>query len=240
MGVGMIVLYILGKIILYILIILLIFLLAVLLIPFKYNFSGNKLENTILEGSVSWLFGGLKMKFKYHSEKGISMIMSFLGFKKKLDPSNEALGKNKDMAQEHIEQKKKIEKPAYRYFTYEVLIKGLESIVKILNHCKPRQFNLNAQVGFDDPMYTGLLCAAQNAGFAILDKYDIHIQTMFEEEEVKGSFILGGSIQVFYLLLVAIGFVVTKPFRSLLIKNIKIKIKRRLKKWRIISISTKV
>jgi hypothetical protein len=235
----MLVLYILGKIlyILFVLLtvlleVLLIVLLAVLIIPFKYKFSGEKLESTLIEGSVSWLFGGLKMKFCYNSNSGYDMGLNFLGIKKrfgKKGDKNQGKTNEKDKKESH---EKKHDKPAYSYFTYEVLTKGLQLVLKVLKHCKPSQFHLEAKVGFDDPMYTGLLYGIQNTGFAILDKYHIHLEPTFEEEDLKGSFTIGGSIQIFYLLLVAIEFVLTKPFRSILFKNIKIKIKRRLKNGR--------
>ncbi len=231
--------YILLKIILYILLVLVLLLLTVLFIPFKYNINGEKMESTSLEGSVSWLFGGVKMRFNYNSENGTSTMMSLMGFQKKMDTSKKnPRNKQIDKATKNDSKKKRV-KPAYSYFTYEVLKQGLQSVLKTLNYCKPRKFNVDAKIGFDDPMYTGLLCGIQNTGYAFLDKYHIHLKTVFEDEVVEGNFVIGGGIQIFYLLLVAIGFVFTKPFRSILFKNIKIKIKRRLKRWQVISISMK-
>jgi len=235
----MLLIYILVKVILYILLVLLVVILAVLIIPFKYYFYGKKLESTSLEGSVSWLFGGLKMRFHYNSDNGYNMGMNILGIKKKLVNK-----KDKNQSKPYVKDKKHIydkkhDKPAYSYFTYEVLIKVIQLVFKMLNHCKPSKFHLEAKGSFDDPMYTGLLYGIQNAGFTILDKYNIHIKPSFDDEVMMGSFKIGGSIQIFYLLLVAIEFVITKPFRSILLKNIKIKIKRRLKKWPITSILVK-
>ncbi len=238
----MLVFYIIGKIFLYILftllIILFIVLSAVLIIPFKYYFTGERFENTIIEGTASWLFGGAKMKFNYSTENGFITRVNILCFKIKLDSSKKPDAKDKKDNESKNKDKEKNEKPAYSYFTKEVLKKGLECILKVLNHCKPRQFQLQAKVGFDDPMYTGLLYGIIGAGFAILNKNNINLQPTFEEEGLEGNFIIGGSIRIGYLLLVAIGFVLTKPFRSILLKNSKLKIKRRLKTWRI-SIATK-
>lgn len=235
----MLFLYILGKIILYILLVLLIVLLAVLMIPFKYYFSGAKYDSTRLEGSVVWLFGGLKMRFNYISGSGYNLGMTFLGFKKKFDNKKSKSQSKPNKQEKKDDYKKENNKPTYSYFTYEVIKKGLQTVLKMLNHCKPSQFYIETKVGFDDPMYTGLLCGIQNAGYAILDKYQIHLKTTFEDEVLEGNFIIGGSIQIFYLILVAVEFVITKPFRSILFKNIKVKIKRRLKRWRIVSILVK-
>lgn len=245
MGAIMIFVFVLGKIILYMLLILLLVLLlvllAVLIIPFKYYLSGEKLESTLIQGSVSWLFGGIKMRFNYSSENGAKMLMNLLGFEKKLNNDNK---KDKAIANEENDVKTKNkntkkQKNTYSYVTYEVIKKGYNSIIELLNHCKPKQFHLQAKVGFDDPMYTGLLYGIRQTGSAILNKYNIHLEPTFDDEELQGSFIIGGRIQIFYLLLVVIGFLVTKPFRSILLKNIKIKIKRRLKQWGITSTLTR-
>lgn len=236
----MFVLYMIGMIFLYILLTLLIVLFivlsAVLLIPFKYYLDGEKFGSTMVEGTVSWLFGGVEMRFNYLTGKGLNTKLNLLGFK--INPNSNKKSSDKVEKKEEETVKKKKEKPPYSYFTQEVLKKGLEGILKLLNHCKPRQFRLQAKVGIDDPMYTGLLYGIKGVGFAILDKYNINLQPTFEDEVLEGSFILGGSIRIGYLLLVTIEFVFTKPFRSILLKNIKLKIKRSLKTWRI-SIATK-
>jgi hypothetical protein len=230
--IGMIFLYIL----LTLLIVLFIVISTVLIIPFKYYFVGEKFESTMLEGTVSWLFGGVKMRFSYLTGKGFNTRLNLLGFK--LNPNNNKKSATKAENKEEDDITKKKDKPAYSYFTQEVLKKGLECILKLLNHCKPSQFQLQAKVGIDDPMYIGLLYGIKGTGFAILDKYNINLQPTFEDEVLEGSFLQGGSIRIGYLLLVAIEFVFTKPFRSILLKNNKIKIKRRLKTWRF-SIATK-
>ncbi len=229
----MTVLYMLGKILLYILLVLIILFLVVLTIPFKYYFEGKKSESTSIQGSVSWLFGAIKMGFNYSTGNGFYMEINFIGIKKALNIND----RNPEI--EDKKDKNYKEKPAYSYITYDVIKKALHMVFKLLNYCKPRQFQLEATVGFEDPMYTGLLYGIKNAGLAILDKCNIRLEPTFEEEELKGRFKARGGIQIFYLLLVMMEFVFTNPFRSILIKNMKFKIKRRLKRWRIISISTK-
>ncbi len=223
------IIYIIAKIILYIFLVLLLILLAVLLIPFKYYARGEAGENKSFEAYVSWFFGGLKMRFVYSSQSGIAIFMNLFGFKKKMDGGNR---KQYEKNNEKHTGKKKT-KDYYSYVTYPVIRKGIQSVMKLLNYCKPRQLEVNAKVGFEDPMYTGLLCGIQGAGFAILDKFNIRLQPAFEEEGVKGSLVIGGSIQIFYLLLVVMEFVFTRPFRNILLKNIKSKIKRRMRTWRI-------
>jgi hypothetical protein len=227
----MLVLFILGYLFLLILLILLVILLAVLLIPFKYYFHGEKFESAWFNASVSWLFGGLKINLNYSSNK-LTHTMRILGIKKKIEGKGKE--ENKQSIKNEREEKKAKSKSPYSYFNRDVAEKGLQCILKLLNHCKPVRFELKARAGFDDPMYTGLACAVQGAGFAILDKFNIHFQPDFEDEGLKGNLIIRGRIQLFYLLLVSIEFVLAKPFRSIFFKNLKIKIKRRLGAWRIL------
>lgn len=226
----MLVLTVLGYLFIYILSILLAVILAILLIPFKYYFTGEKMENEWFKASVAWLFGGINYNIEYNSGK-FSSNMRILGIHKTIEkgPSKKDTGEKKDNGQNN--GKKSKNKNPYGYLTNEVMEKGFQCIFKLLNHCKPRKFVLKARAGFEDPMYTGLLCGIQGIWSAILDKYDIHLQPDFEDEEIKGSLSVGGSIQLFYLLLVAMEFVLSRPVRSIWLKNLNIKIKRRLKTW---------
>jgi hypothetical protein len=234
----MLFLCILGKIVLFIVLLLAVILLAVLFIPFKYTAAAEKMENAIVEGTFSWLFGGLKLRFNYDSDNGAAMSAGMLGLNKKIDQGTKRKA-HKKSKKEDGRIKKESKKPAYSYFTREVIKSGFQAVLKVLNHCKPGKLILNVQGGLEDPMYTGFLYGIQNVGFAISDKYHIRIELTFEEDELRGNLVVEGGIQLFYLLLVAMEFVFTKPFRSILVKNIKFKIKRRLETWRTISILTK-
>ncbi|AEY64691.1 DUF2953 domain-containing protein [Clostridium sp. BNL1100] len=224
------------KIILYVFLIIAALVLLIVFVPFKYYAEGSKYKTIAVKGYASWLFGTVKINFNYSTQDGFGTNFSWFGFKKGFEKKNE--DNSVKQAQESKVKKVK-DKPAYSYFTYEVFMQGLKSVFKILNHYKPSRFRIDAKVGFEDPMYTGLLCAVRNTWFAILNKDSIRIQTNFEDETLEGSFLIGGGIQIFYLILVGIEFVFTKPFKSILFKNIKYKIKRRLKKWRIVSILVK-
>lgn len=223
-------LYIMGQIILYLLLLLLIILLAVLFIPFRYYLNGSKYGEVSLESHVSWLFGGLKVRFLYLSESGSRFTVGFLGIHRNFG----GRGKETDMAsKEHEKKEKKAgKKSPYSYLTRAVMEKAIEAVLKLLDHCRPARLSLNVRTGFDDPMYTGLMYGIQGAGFAILDKLNIRLEPSFEEEELTGKLIMGGSIRISYLILVGMEFVMAEPFRSIFIKNIKIKMKRRMRTWR--------
>lgn len=237
----MIVFVIAVKIIIYILLALLAIFMLVLFVPFRYQVEGSKYETAMVDGFADWLFGAVKIRFDYSSQTGSKTKFGVFGFKKSLEKGKSKQGKKPiEKITEANDIRKEKDKPAYSYIKYEVFTQILKYVLKLLNHYKPSKFNIDARVGFEDPLYTGLLCAIKNSGFAILDKTNISLQTTFEDEILEGSFLIGGEFQIFYLILVAIEFVFTKPFRSIVFKNIKFNINRRLKKWRIVSILMKV
>lgn len=224
------------KIISYVFLIIVALILLIVFVPFKYNVEGSKFETIAVKGYANWLFGAVAIRFNYNTQDGFDTKLNLFGIKKCIKKKSE----DKAVKQYWGNNEKNVkDKPAYSYFTYEVLMQGLKSVLKILNHCRPSRFRIDVKVGFDDPMYTGLLCAVRNTWYAILNKDSIRIQTNFEDETLEGSFLIGGGIQIFYFILVGIEFVFTKPFKSILFKNIKFKIKRRLKKWRKVLIFVK-
>lgn len=233
----MIVLFILLKIILYILLAIFAIVLAVLVIPFRYRIKGAKYDTTVVEGFGDWFFGAVKIDFGYNSGKGTSARFKLFGIKKDFKTQQKQVD---SISKKKVGQKRKnVNKPAYSYFKYEVFQQVMHAVLKVLNHYKPEKFYIDVKAGFEDPMFTGLLYAIKSIGFGVLDKGNIQIRTVFEDEVLEGSFLIGGGIQIFYLILVAMEFVFTRPFRSILFKNIKFNIKRRLKKWRVISILVK-
>ncbi|ACL74762.1 DUF2953 domain-containing protein [Ruminiclostridium cellulolyticum] len=224
------------KIISYVFLIIAALILLIIFVPFKYYAEGAKNETIVVKGYANWLFGAVTIRFNYNTQDGFDTKFNLFGIKKGFKKKNES-EPLKQVRESKLKKTK--DKPAYSYFTYEVFMRGLKSVFKILNHFKPSIFRIDAEVGFEDPMYTGLLCAIRNTWFASFNKDSIRIETNFEEETLEGSFLIGGGIQIFYLILVGIEFVFSKPFKSILFKNMKYKIKRRLKKWRKVSIFVK-
>jgi len=225
-------LIVLGYILKIILLTILAVLLLVLFIPFKYGFSGGKYENAWFRASVTWLYGGVRINTGY-DEGRLSSGVRILGFHKKLQAGERMQAEDtEEKSEERKPKKERKSKSPYSYLTREVAKKGLYCILKILNHCKPERFELSLKGGFGDPLYAGLLCALQGQGFAILNRYNIDLQPDFEDEATTGSLAMAGSIRLYYLLGTALEFVLTRPVRSIWLKNLKIILKRRIKIWR--------
>ncbi len=223
----MLVLYIIWCVFKYLLLTMLVIILAILLIPFRYGFSGEKGESSWFSASVSWLFGGIKIYINYHSEK-LETCVRFFGIRR-LISGNKTVHTTVAQAAPEIQAK---QKGSTRFHVNgDIIERAIQCIIKLLKHCKPNKIRLKAKGGFEDPMYTGLLCAIQGVGFAVLDKYEINLQPDFEEEELKGKLDIRGRIQLIYILFVALELLFSKPMRTEIIKNIKTKMKRRIKRW---------
>lgn len=225
----MLVLYILWCVFKYLLLTFLAVILAILLIPFRYSFSGDKDESSRFSAHVSWLFGGIKVFVNYDSDK-LKTVFSIFGIRKSIK-ANGIVHTIPEKADPEPKPKPKQGKSTYFSLTQGILVKAFKCLFKMLNHCKPQKIRLKAKAGFEDPMYTGLLYAIQGAGFAVLDKYEIHLQPDFEDEELRGELDIRGRIQLIYLLLVGLELLFSKPVRTEIINNFKIKMKRRIKKW---------
>ena len=220
----MLILYILGQIFLLLLLILLLVLLAILLIPYRYHFAGEKFDCIWFRLQVSWLFGGVKLQINYDSEN-IESAVGIFGINRNIKrrPEKEEKHKNKDKHEDKPEKGGKSRRSLNSYLNRQVLEKAMQCLIKLLKHCKPVKFELNAKAGFDDPMYTGLLCGLQGTCYAISDKYNVRIQTSFEEEELEGALTIAGRFYLVYLILAAIEFLISKPFRTAYVKNKKLK-----------------
>lgn len=209
----------------YILLIIGIILAAIILIPYNYNVTGEKLTEFELRGSVSWLFGGIKLIFSRYSEQNKEMTLVFMGISKKLN-IQEKSKKEKDKAdsKKGKDTKSAKSKKGFNSGTYlkkDIIQKAFSSILKLLKHCSPKTLSIYARIGFNDPMYTGFLCAFNSQLCFLVNKYDINIQPVFDDEVIEGRFSIGGRIWLPYLILVMIGFLITKPIRNILLSKIK-------------------
>lgn len=220
----MIVLTILG----YILLGIGILLAAIIVVPYDYSVAGEKTDESEVNILISWLFGGIKIDFRKRSCKSAELVLTLFGFKKKVEHSSKSKSSRviKKATDSSNDAKSIKEKHNFRdYLKKEIIIKILSVVLKIFKHCLPRKLSVHGKYGFDDPSYTGLMCAFTNQFYWLLDNYDIEIQPVFNEEIVEGSFLVGGRIWLPYLILVMIGFLITKPIRNILISHLKHKIK---------------
>ena len=226
----MIVLTVLG----YILLGIGILLAAIILIPYEYCIAGEKIDESEVNALITWLFGGMKLDFRKRSHLKAELTLTLLGLKRKIETRSKSkssiVSKKAADSSNHAKSVKDKDKDKHnsnfrKYLKKEIIIKVLSVALKIIKHCLPRKLSVHGKYGFDDPSYTGLMCAFTHQFYWLFDKYDIEIQPVFEEEILEGRFLISGRIWLPYLILVMIGFLITQPIRNIVITQLKLKIK---------------
>jgi len=210
----------------YILLLLLVILAAIIFIPYHYHAAGENVTQSQIEGSISWFFGGIKLLFTKKSRQKSEMTLVIMGLTRKINisqNSGDQKGKKPNHGKDARNSKSKKRFRIRQYLRSDVINKVMASFLKILRHCQPKTLSVNVKVGFYDPMYTGFLCALLSQCHVILNKHDVLIQTVFDEEVVEGSFLIGGRIWLPHLILIMIGLVITKPIRNILFTSFKLK-----------------
>ncbi|MEL1135737.1 DUF2953 domain-containing protein [Desulfitobacterium sp. THU1] len=77
------------QIILYLVLIIAILLIALILIPYQYRVTGEKNDETSVEGAILWLFGGIKVNFRYtNKEKATTILTLFKWIKFSFQPNS--------------------------------------------------------------------------------------------------------------------------------------------------------
>lgn len=216
---------------------------AMIFIPYHYQAVAENLGHSQMKGSVSWLFGGIRMEFIKYPKRKAETTLIILGLTKKFQERPDS--KKEDQKKFGIASKNNAKKNLHtdsvkdsisaqkrhqnefgirQFLRTDVLKKILASLRKIARHILPDQLIVNAKIGFSDPMYTGFLSVLLTQGYLWYDRFDIAVELVFGQEMLEGRFFIGGRIWLPYLLSVIIGLLVTKPIRNIMLTNLKIKL----------------
>ena len=213
----------------YVLLVIGLVLAAIIFVPYGYHVSGEYFEEAQLQGSLSWLFGGVKVGFYKRFASNMEIRLTLFGLNKKIKNKLESTGTKSPKKTEPSKRRKPVgsKKPSSfgQYVKKDIIQKVISAILKLVKHCRPKILSIQARIGFNDPMYTGLLHAFNSQFYLLLSKYDIDIQPVFDEEIVEGRFSIGGRVWLPYLILVMIGFLITQPIRNIFISRFRRKIK---------------
>ncbi len=197
-------------ILLYVVIIIVALIAIILVIPFQYSCSGFKYEKTYLEAKVKWLFGVLKFGFSYDSETGALKEFRVFGIKPSSKENKESSVKKKNTKK----QKKSSGKVGISLMK-ELFKEGLSAFKKVFNKIKPKKFILSAKVGFDDPYNTGVLRAVLSIFHKEIQRYDVKIDTVFDDEVIEGRFLIQGRIVIAELIPIVIKFMFSRPVKNM-------------------------
>jgi len=225
----------------YLLLAILILFLALLFIPYHYRIAGEKYEQSLLEGSITWLFGGIKIDFSRAFPGRFRIHLTVFQwiqhtFEPKIPPGKSKkeglppIGKSeKDKYSKGVDHaaksksshKGKGKKSSFKEFLRpDILKEALSTLVKLLKHFQPHTLSVSAKVGFNDPMMTGLLYGLLSQFHFLIYKHDLHVQPVFDEEVLEGKFLIGGRVWIPSLLFMILGFLLSKPVRSIYIPKL--------------------
>lgn len=197
---------------------------TLLLVPYHYRFTGEKLEKNYLEGSITWLFGGINIDFirTFPGSFKIKLTLFQLMWHTFEPNSSQKLKKRHSHSakDQHAKGTKGSSRLAREFLKPAILKEAFSTLLKISKHFQPHTLVLNAKFGFDDPAYTGLLCGLLSQFNFLIQKHEIRVQPVFEEEILEGKILIGGRVWIPSLLMMILGFLISKPVRSIYIPKL--------------------
>ncbi len=192
------------RIILYLLIAIIALLLLFITIPFGYRIDGSEKR---IRGVLTWtVFRVTYIKWFYGEEE---LSIGILGYSKKIPVEN-----NRDRS--NIRAKRKPRKKSkginlFRGMKVDIIRQIFVLLRKIVHDLKPRQFILDARVGFEDPMYTGIMYAIYCELYYLHRNYRINIQPEFGKRVFSGKFAAEGRLWILSIVAAFIGFLISPP-----------------------------
>ncbi|KXG73788.1 DUF2953 domain-containing protein [Thermotalea metallivorans] len=194
------------------------FLLALCCIPFEYTWTGYRYQDYEIRGEISWLFGGVKVsgiKKKHHPQSWVFHILGFPIFHHIHGLEKDRHKKKKDKKnRKEIKKKQKKSHPLASYFNQELFRALFKFARSLLKHMRPRRFECDGQLGFDDPCHTGMFWGMWSMLYPSLSRFDIHITPVFDDQKLEGRFHLQGRMIIGVFLFLAI-----KLLRSASVRN---------------------
>lgn len=228
----------------YLLLVIVIIVFTLLVVPYHYRVTGEKFEKSTIEGSITWLFGGINIDFirTFPGSFKIKLTLFQLMWhtfeprssqksnkKHSFSPKDQQAKENSTntvKTSEATQKNKRSSGLAREFLKPAILKKAFSTLLKILKHFQPRTLVLNAKFGFDDPMVTGLLCGLLSQFDFLIQKHEVRVQPVFEEEILEGKILIGGRVWIPSLLMMILGFLISKPVRSIYIPKLLNKIKK--------------
>jgi hypothetical protein len=186
----------------------------IIFIPYRYKISGYRYETYEGKFSIYPLLGLFGIIFSIREREENNLTIKFLGLEKDLEIKKTE--KKKFEIQNIFEA---IKKERMKTLTEKSNIQDiLKGIRRILKNIKPRKLFLDFKIGFNDPMWTGLLFAALPPMF-LKHNHSIRIEPVFNEEIYEGEVEVEGKIWIPIIIIEIIRFFSKKPLRNIISKT---------------------
>lgn len=197
----------------YVFLALLTFLSLLFILPVKYSFAGEKYDSAFIKAKVSILLGLIGFYYYNDFEKKNITKVTILGLPIKISSKKKKYKR---------EAKKDMNKNFNNYLNKSFIKSSLKSLGKAVLHIKPKKIEIAGKIGFEDPYYTGLICAFKNIFYPRLKNAKISIDTVFEDEVFEGRCLIQGRVILLYIAYIGLRLYCSRPVK---IKHKKIKFK---------------
>lgn len=184
----------------------------IILIPFKYKIEGSYYNKFKGEVSISILLGLVAFIYSLDMENNKKLIFRFMNFKKNLSikkPSNKNFDGGKLLENIKNSNLKGLNNKKF-------IKKAIELAKKIWKNIKPSKIFIKGEIGFEDPMLTGLLFSILNQIIYLPNEFDIKLQPVFYESQFEGEAVIDGKIWIFAVFTALIKFLLKKPRKNIL------------------------
>lgn len=188
----------------------------VLLVPVEYWSQGCRNGSTRAEVGASWLFGALAVEGDWRDGRPTAAFR-VLGGRTPLPLS----GRKKPGKKERKGKKEKktwyvgIRDADLGQFGNRAVFREAGLLIRrVAAVGTPREFCLEARVGFDDPSRTGWLCALYYPGEEWLREKGISLDPCFARACLEGSYRIRGRIVLAPCLLALLRFGLSRPVRN--------------------------
>ncbi len=192
------------RIVLYILIAIITLLFLFITIPFGYRIDGSESR---IHASISWtIFNVIYTKWLTGEEE---FSIGVFGYRKMIPI-------NKDRDEKEKMEKRKSRKKfqginLFKDIKTDVIRQVFTLIRRVFHSIMPREFILDARVGFEEPMYTGIMYAIYCEFYYLLRSYKITIRPEFGGREFSGRFVAEGRLWILSIITAFIRFIISKP-----------------------------
>lgn len=204
----------------FIFLVIIILLVLIILVPFSYMIKSDSIENEV-EIFIIWMFGLLGLSYIKKFSKEDEVYLRIFNIPKKIKISDNKVEKLEKVKKDKNSEKKEID--LKKHFNRKVLNKIISSLKKVWRKTKPKKIMVNVKFGFNDPMNTGILYALYCQFSYLFRNYDVNLQPSFDEEGIRGNYLVRGNIWIFYLLMVLLEFLFSAPIRNEIISIMKMR-----------------
>lgn len=216
----MIILTILGVILLIVIVIIML----IIITPYTYIVEGDNIEGFGFEFSVLIFFKKLGFTYRQLSSKEKQMTINIFNFSKKISDNHNKEQKPKKIkkAKDKKSKKKKTKKKRIMSRINKKIIKNIINMIqRILKEISPKRISIDAKIGFEDPMYTGLIYGLYSEFSYFLKKWNMLIDPVFNDEIFKFNFSIAGRIRIYNIIFILLKFIFSSPIRKEIILIIK-------------------